>query len=253
MNKTIFLILFLVALHFVGHTQTPVNDNCNSAIELNVSLSCMQTVGTVSLATQSILPITCGVGTSAASKDVWYKFTATSTTATINVSPNTQGGNNFNIVASLYSACNGSLIACADNLGNLQTETISAGGLTAGNVYFINLYQYKNNVGSADPANPTFSVCVTSDIASGLNSFTLNDESINVYPNPFVEKISILSDINEVFSIKIYDILGKWHNTCNGVSRNIIIDTKEYPSSIYFLQIYNQNNQLISTKKLIKL
>lgn len=204
--------LFLILIYFPCFSilaQSPINDDCITSITLALGPTCQSSVGTLSLSTQSLPPITCGPGTSSASKDVWYSFIATSPSATIIASPNQQLPNNFNLVMGLYSACGGSLITCADQYGNLQPETIQASGLTIGNTYFINIYQYKNSISSPDPANPTFSICVISDNPTGATN-EVKEDFFLLGPNPTESLINLNDDfVNRTHSILIYDNFGK--------------------------------------------
>ena len=130
------------------------NNNCSGAISLTHSATCTATNGTTANATQSIAAITCAGYTGSADDDVWYKFSATASTATIKV----VGATSFDAVVELRSgACNGTNINCADAAGAGGTETISATGLTVGTTYYIRVYNY--DAGSS--ATPTFTICVS--------------------------------------------------------------------------------------------
>ena len=202
----LFIIIYCSVLS--AWSQPPVNDNCISALPLAISSTCQTTIETLSLSTQSLPPITCGAGTSSLAKDVWFSFLASSPNATIIATPNQQLPNNFNLVMGLYNACGGSLITCADQYGNLQSETIQASGLTIGNTYFINIYQYKNSISSPDPTNPTFSICVIGDNPTNVNNNV--DDYFLLGPNPTETSIH-LNDVfvNQTHSILIYDATGK--------------------------------------------
>ena len=131
----------------------PANNDCGGAINLAVNNTCVTTGGTTAGATQSLAAIICATFTGDANDDVWYSFTATATTATIEV----QGSATFDAVIDLRSGlCNGTNIACADATVNAGLEVINATGLTIGAVYFIRVYHYA----TAAPADPTFTICV---------------------------------------------------------------------------------------------
>lgn len=150
----------------------PANDDCAGAISLPVNQNCVPTNGTTSGGTQSLAAIACGTFTGDANDDVWYSFTATATTATIEV----DGGTDFDAVVDLRSgACNGTNLACADATVEDEVESISATGLTIGAVYFIRVYSY----GTTAPVDPTFTICV-SDGNGG--SVPPNDLCSNVTP-----------------------------------------------------------------------
>ena len=149
----------------------PANDNCAGAINLAVNAGCINTVGTTFGATQS--SIGCA-GT--ANDDVWYTFTATNYTQTIQVA----GSANFDAVIELFDGTCASLTtnACMDNTFSGNTETLTASGLTPGVTYYFRVYDYYSSAGS------TFSVCVSgTSIIAGSQP---NDEPCNAIQLPAV-------------------------------------------------------------------
>jgi len=249
---TVICVICFLAINV--NAQVPINDNCISAINLVPTLSCQTTIGTLSLATQSLPPITCGAGTSSASKDVWFSFIASSPNATIIATPNQQLPNNFNLVMGLYSACGGSLITCADQYGNLQPETIQASGLTIGNTYFINIYQYKNSISTPDPANPSFSICVIGDNPTGANE--IKEDFFLLGPNPTESLVNLNDDfVNRIHSILIYDNFGNTVFYTDNISNSInlgFLSNGEY--HMLFIQKnggYNPKERIIY-RKIIK-
>ena len=140
----------------------PANDNCAGAITLTVGAGCTPTIGDVAGATQSLAAITCATFLGDADDDVWYKFVATATTATIQV----VGSANFDAVVDLRSgACNGVNISCADATVDGGTETINATALTIGNTYYVRVYDYLTGA----PPTTTFDICVFNVAAPPAN------------------------------------------------------------------------------------
>ncbi|WP_155958850.1 GEVED domain-containing protein [Flavobacterium limnosediminis] len=132
----------------------PANDNCAGAIALTVNpaTTCTTTTsGTTVAATQS--QVSCA-GT--ADDDVWYSFTATTTSHTITATPGTLS----DIVLQVFSgACAGTVtgsLGCADVTSGATAETLTLTGLTAGNTYLIRIYS--NSSGSNQG---TFTLCIT--------------------------------------------------------------------------------------------
>jgi hypothetical protein len=85
---------------------------------------------------------TCATGTTAS--DVWYKFVAQSSTATIVVAPTSA----FNIVIQAFSGstCPGLTdIGCANLLGNNGTETLNLAGLTISQTYYFRIFGLGSN------------------------------------------------------------------------------------------------------------
>lgn len=149
----------------------PSNDVCGSAINLSVNAGCVNTAGTSYGATQSFAPC---AGTS--NDDVWYSFTATNYTQTIQVA----GSATFDGVVELYNGTCGALssMSCTDNTFSGGTETLTASGLTPGVTYFFRVYDYYGTAGS------TFSVCVSG--TSILPGSQPNDEPCNAIQIPAV-------------------------------------------------------------------
>ena len=150
---------------------TPANDICGGAIALPINATCVNTSGSTVGASQSIAGC---VG--AADDDVWFKFVATNTTATITVNPS----GTMDAVVQLYSGSCGSLssIKCMDNGLINGNEVINGIALVVGNTYFVRVYDYYNSNGGA-----TFSICVTGPPSS---STPTNDNPCNAIALPAV-------------------------------------------------------------------
>jgi hypothetical protein len=135
----------------VVHTG-PANDDCAGAISLTSNTSCVNTAGTLNLATSTAgVPVGCApVGTH---YDVWYSFVAATTTETITISG--LGGNITNPRIQLFSGTCGALssLSCG-------TTTITNSSLTIGTTYYVRVANLTTNPsGSGSLAN--FSICVT--------------------------------------------------------------------------------------------
>ncbi|MBX2927241.1 MAG: fibronectin type III domain-containing protein [Saprospiraceae bacterium] len=133
----------------------PANDNCASATVLTPSAGgvCTPVAGTTNAATQSIAAILCGGFTASTALDVWYSFTATSTSHNVVV----VGDVNFDAVIDVRSGpCNGINIACADATIAGGTETAALTGLTVGQTYLVRVYDF---FGTA-----SFTICVNTPI-----------------------------------------------------------------------------------------
>lgn len=149
----------------------PANDNCVSAINLAVNASCIQTSGTTyGATTQTLYPGCAGT----ANDDVWYTFTATNYTQTIQVT----GSSAMDAVLEVFSGTCGSLTSlyCIDNTFSAGTESVVATGLNPGSTYYFRVYDYYATAGSS------FSVCVSgNNIVVGTQP---NDEPCNAIQFP---------------------------------------------------------------------
>jgi gliding motility-associated-like protein len=147
----------------------PANNNCIGATALTVNGSCVNTAATSYGATQSL------AGCSGSSDDdVWFMFTATNYTQTIQVA----GSAGMDAVVELFSGTCASLtsIACQDATFSGGTETISASGLVPGSTYFVRVYDYYSTGGYP------FSICITG--ASIVVGTQPNDEPCNAIQMP---------------------------------------------------------------------
>lgn len=145
--------------------EPPPDDNCEGAVSLTSSATCIPTSGRTLTATQSMAGIACGAITGTADDDVWYKFTAINYTHTVTV----VGQAGFNAVVDVRTGiCNGATVACADATTS-GTETVNLTGLTLGATYFVRVYSRGGNFSDRG----TFSICIT-------HNSVHNDECANV-------------------------------------------------------------------------
>jgi len=89
------------------------------------------------------------------------------------------------------------------------------------------------------PVSPTSS---TSDINNGIN--------VTVYPNPTVQNLYINGEIKNT-TIEIYQS-EKLVQSTKSETQNLILPLDNLSSGIYFVVIKNEENQIVSTKKVIK-
>jgi hypothetical protein len=125
----------------------PANDECVNAIQLvvNPDLNCgTVTPGTITSATGTA-DATC-LGTE--DDDVWFKFTATATSHTIDLLNVT--GSVTDMVHQVLSACGGTSLYCSD------ANSSTASGLTIGSEYLVRVYTWTATTNQ----NTVFNVCV---------------------------------------------------------------------------------------------
>jgi gliding motility-associated-like protein len=148
----------------------PANNNCGGAISLSVNAACSYTAGTSAGATQSSAGC---AGT--ADDDVWFSFVATNSVQTITVDPSSS----MDPVVQLFSGTCASMTSlyCMDNGFTNGNEVINAVGLTAGNTYYIRVYDYYNATGGA-----AFNICITGT----ATAVPTNDEPCSAIALPAV-------------------------------------------------------------------
>lgn len=140
-----FLCFVFLSLQIIAQ---PVNDNCAAATSRTSSTTCTNATYTLNAATPSGgVPAGCLGGTH---YDVWFQFTAISSTHTATIS--SLGTSFTNPEIQLFSGACGSLtsVICG-------TTTLTATGLIIGNTYFLRV----SNVGAAIASNGGFRLCVT--------------------------------------------------------------------------------------------
>lgn len=125
----------------------PSNDECAGAVNLLISGSCSTIPGTVAGATNSGVAVAPCTGPVA--YDVWYKFTALTTSSTITLSG---AGTNFNTPRmQLFSGACGSLVSMACGTTTITNATV------AGTTYYVRIY---STTGPAPNGNANFNICV---------------------------------------------------------------------------------------------
>ena len=137
---------------------TPVNDNCDFAVNVPVSPNNIcptsPTIGNTVGATASIPLNVTGTGCGTSDDDVWFKFIATSTTQVIrlnNISV-TPTGSGVTLNHSLFS---GDCTNLTLNYCSNATTSVAA-SLTIGQTYFIRVYTAGNTAGQS----ARFEICV---------------------------------------------------------------------------------------------
>jgi hypothetical protein len=134
-------------------TNGVTNDICATAIAVTSNTSCSNTTGSTLGATDNDETGDCLAGTE---KAVWYKFTAVNTTHTVTV----VGAAGFDPVIGALSTCASATTptggACTDNTFGGGTETMTLTGLTIGNTYYVQVYDWWGvNMANA------FTICIT--------------------------------------------------------------------------------------------
>lgn len=157
----------------ITHPGTPpTNDECAGSISLTSSTSCNNDQYTLRYATASTgIPVGCA--SAGLHFDIWFKFTAASTTQTVTIS--SLGSNITNPEIQLFSGTCGSLTSLS-----CGTTTLTGTGLTIGSTYYVRV----SNIGSwptSNNNNSRFDICIThpnpppaNDDCSGATVLTSN-------------------------------------------------------------------------------
>jgi hypothetical protein len=265
----------LIAVFISGYTfAQPSNDDCSGATTLTVNpnyLCGSTTPGTVLNATASTQSTAACFGTE--NDDVWYKFTATNTTHSIDIL--NIAGSTTDMYHSLWSGTCPSLTLVAGTCSDPNSQVVT--GLTIGQTYFLRVYTWSSTTG----ATSTFNVCIgtpppppTNDNCAGAITLTVNPNYLCGSTTPGTVASATAStqsaaacggtendDVwfkftatNTTHSIDILNITGSttdmyhslWSGTCP--SLNLVAGTCSDPNSqvvtgltigqTYFLRVY---------------
>lgn len=163
-----------------------VNDECTGAIEIpvNQNTNCLQTAfGSLAFATGSINANSCG-GT-IDDDDVWFKFTATSTSHYITILGPNYTTAPFNINYVLYTGTCGVLTQFG---GCIINNVNTASGLTVGQTYYVRVYSRGTTASTT-----TFELCVGTNVGTCATALPLcaiqpiiipNNVGVPTLPNP---------------------------------------------------------------------
>jgi len=141
---------YSICLYQQRGSSAPVNDACQGAGVLVAGSTCAGIVGTLQNAGPSSPTSSCGgVNTD----DVWYQVIAADTAVTIQISPNGL----IDGVMEIFTGTCSSLVSrfCIDDTRIGEAETVSLGGLQAGQSVYVRYYDYQ----SASASDQTFSIC----------------------------------------------------------------------------------------------
>jgi len=132
----------------------PFNDDCANAINIPIWNTCNNVSGNMAGATLSSGVALSGPCVGTVSYDVWFKFTAvTSTASTITLS--SLGTNFTSSGIQVFSGSCGSLTAVACAAGT----TVTTPALTLGSVYYVRVFS--TAAGPAPNGNARFNICAT--------------------------------------------------------------------------------------------
>ncbi|WP_157844512.1 T9SS type A sorting domain-containing protein [Chryseobacterium sp. Leaf394] len=136
----------------------PVNDNIASAINLAPSATgiCSSSVtGTTTSATQSTGQTAPACSATGINDDVWYSFTATSTTHLVNVDYSDNA-----TTTQVYSGASGSLVSVGCFDGGQGNSNVLLNSLTVGNTYYVRIYSTTNTVTTSS----NFQICISTPV-----------------------------------------------------------------------------------------
>jgi hypothetical protein len=127
----------------------PVNDLCVNATELTPNNTCSSIFGTFSGAMMNASTPSCGITTS---QDVWYRFTATAASMTVQLGSVSSLNHGFQV---FEGSCTGTEILCRNQNGSGSSESAVLNTLTVGQTYYIRVLNVSSSLSTA-----SFSICL---------------------------------------------------------------------------------------------
>lgn len=162
------MICLLLSLQINSFAQAPFNDRCSGAFLIStVSSGWSNTVaGNVANATESFRPNpNCDNTTPDIARDVWFKFTALTTSVRVEVSPSAELDPGVEIFNSPCPTATSPYIRCVDRAGGRgSTELFPLTGLVVNQIYYIRVYHY--TTGGLIPNTTTFDIRIQSIAAT---------------------------------------------------------------------------------------
>ena len=219
-------------------TIPPANDECANAVTLTQSSTCINTTGIFNGATTSAVANGCS-----GNLDVYYKFVANATTATITADP----GADVDVILSVMASCTSTTsLACVDDMiSSTTTEVANVTGLTVGGTYYVKIQNYIQEV----PANAAFTVCVKNTVATGLSE-TNALKSITMFPNPAQGMVHI-ENVSEVTQIEFMDVTGT-PVFVKEITGNSSLDVSSLSAGVYIVKLtmngVTENRRLVVSK-----
>lgn len=240
--KKLYMIITLMFVITISKAQAPVNDNCSGAISLSISATCTPTTGTLANATGSSVAACTGTP----SNDVWYSFVATAPNLNITVSI----GGSWNLDPAIQvfsSSCGGTSISCTDNYGVGVSEAVCLSGLTAGNSYWVRVYD-----ATGSTSTPQFAICLTPCNNSAIAEIQA-ESTITISPNPFTSTTTIsFSEEQNHTTVIITDVLGKAVKTISFTGKQCVIEKEALSNGIYFVRIEDLNKNIVNRKIVVQ-
>jgi hypothetical protein len=237
-----------------GCSPTTGNDFCYgppAPQTLSVGTGCNPVNGTTCGATASIMTTSSSCSNSGINnnvRDVWYMFTASGPTQTINV----QSGANFNAVLEVYSAvCSTATLmgSCINTTGIGGVESFVLSSFIPGNTYYVRVYDYNENANATMGEGSTFGICIYDALTGSVAS--LPNEGIDIRPNPGTGVFTVSGISNEA-RLTLTNSMGVQvpiaiHKTS---AAEYEFDISNMHTGVYILNIWDGEN--VIRKKLVK-
>lgn len=222
------------------------NDQCADAITLTVTGTYQEgVIGNTSTATGEDPDDYQGDCYGYEGGDIWYTaIVPASGNLTIETGfADSDSEDYFDTVMTVYSGSCGQLefIDCNDDFGDYNFSTITLTGRQAGETIYIQVYEYNN-----DDTENSFNI---SAYDASLSNEQFTASSLKVYPNPVTSTLN-LSNIANINTIEVYNLLGQKVTTAQTNSTNAQVDMSALTQGTYIVRITTADS--VETVKVIK-
>ena len=82
-------------------------------------------------------------------------------------------------------------------------------------------------------------------ITTGIDD--IESTTASVYPNPSSDLINISADKGEILKIELFSMTGRLIFKKDLNSKTFTLNIADYPSGVYQMRVFNQNNDIVST------
>lgn len=207
-----------VAAEHAG-SSAPLNDDCTGATPLNVTTTCAPSPFTSTCGSASTASGGCLDGLAFAEDDVWYSFTAPTTTVAVGMMAHSS---QYGPVLEAYSGPCGSLasIGCINSY-NGETLELVLTGLVVGETYFLKAYNGNLSTPSDDAS---YDLCMVegSDIHVGLADMDGTPKNA-LFPNPTHGDFTIRTrTAASPTTVSVFDAAGRMVMSTNGPGNELL-------------------------------
>ncbi len=149
-----------------------------------------------------------------------------------------------------------------EGAGNVRIFTSPAGGTLSGSAIYGNFffpdsaivgqynlfyYTYRDTNGCVGTAVDSLFVMA----CDGIKNITGNNGAINVYPNPFTNSTTLLVNSYGKHYLELDDITGRELKSIEFTGNEYILSTDGLAKGMYFIRVYNNDNTMVGTSKLV--
>jgi hypothetical protein len=93
---------------------------------------------------------------------------------------------------------------------------------------------------------------VGADVTNAAGIDDIEPTTASIFPNPSSDVINISLDKGQLLKIELFSMTGRLIFKKDLISRTYALNISDYPSGVYLVRVFNQNNDIVNTKILKK-